>query len=130
MDEIFRKFYNRGIKIAWINLILITKSINLQLFTFILYGVGVHCDWSRFSVLSPFMEKSMAKLINDISLRKISEKKLHTAVIFPYRGKTPPNPSPKRLFLPHQTLHFALYIKSVFIIIYKSNPQNFFWKGI
>ena len=41
MIEFLRKFENRGIKISLINSILITKSINLQLFTLILYGVGV-----------------------------------------------------------------------------------------
>ena len=39
MLDVLSKFENRGIKIAWVNLILITKSINLQLFTLILYGV-------------------------------------------------------------------------------------------
>ena len=38
--EFIRKFENRGIKIVRGNSILITKSINLQLFTSILYGVG------------------------------------------------------------------------------------------
>ena len=37
--KFFRKFENRGIKIARVNSILITKSINLPLFTLILYGV-------------------------------------------------------------------------------------------
>ena len=40
MDAFFRKFENRGIKIARVNSILVTKSINLQLFTFILNDVG------------------------------------------------------------------------------------------
>ena len=40
MVEFLRKFENRGTKIAWVNSILITKSINLQLFTLIWYGVG------------------------------------------------------------------------------------------
>ena len=53
------KFDNRGIKIARVNSILITKSINLQLFTVIQYGVGVRCGRRRFSVLSPCIEKSM-----------------------------------------------------------------------
>ena len=39
MIEFLRKFQDHGIKIAWVNLILITKSTNLQLFTLILYGV-------------------------------------------------------------------------------------------
>ena len=37
--EFLRKFQNRGIKIARVNSILITKSFNLQLFTSILYSV-------------------------------------------------------------------------------------------
>ena len=40
MVEFLKKLENRGIKIARINLILIDKSINLQIFTLILYGVG------------------------------------------------------------------------------------------
>ena len=40
MVEFLRKFENRGIKIAWVNSILIIKYNNLQLFTLILYGVG------------------------------------------------------------------------------------------
>ena len=40
MVEFLRKFDNRGIKIARVNSILITKSINLESFTLILYGVG------------------------------------------------------------------------------------------
>ena len=39
MVEFLRKFENHGIKIAWVNTILITKSNNLQLFTLILNGV-------------------------------------------------------------------------------------------
>ena len=59
MIEFLRKFENRGIKIARVSSILITKSINLQLFTLILYGVEARCHRSRFSVLRPFIEKSM-----------------------------------------------------------------------
>ena len=40
MIEFLRKFENRGIKIALVNSILLTKSINLQLITLILHGVG------------------------------------------------------------------------------------------
>ena len=40
MFEFLRKFENRGIKILLLNSILITKSINLQLFSLILYCVG------------------------------------------------------------------------------------------
>ena len=39
MIEFLRKFENRGIKIAWVDSIFITKFLNLQLFTLILYGV-------------------------------------------------------------------------------------------
>ena len=59
MIEFLRKFENPRIKIARVNSILFTKSINLQLFTLILYGFGVRCDRIRFSVLSPFIDKSM-----------------------------------------------------------------------
>ena len=38
--RISQKIDYRGIKIAEVNSILITKPINLQLFTLILYGVG------------------------------------------------------------------------------------------
>ena len=40
MVEFLRKFENREIKIGRDNSIHITKSINLQLFTLILFGVG------------------------------------------------------------------------------------------
>ena len=59
--EILRKFKNRGIKIARVNSILITKSINLQLFTLILYGVGVRCDVDIFKLTASaqsFIQKS------------------------------------------------------------------------
>ena len=59
MIEVFRKSENRSIKIARVNSIIMTKSMNLQLFILILYGFGVRCDLRRFSVLSPFIEKSM-----------------------------------------------------------------------
>ena len=61
-DCISQKFENPSIKIAWVNSILVTKSINLQLFTVILNGFGIRCDLRRFSVLSPFIEKSMVKV--------------------------------------------------------------------
>ena len=48
MIEFLRKFENRGIKIARVNSIRITISINLRLFTFILYGVGGPL-WSKAS---------------------------------------------------------------------------------
>ena len=44
MVEFLIKFENRGIKIYRVNSILITKSIDLLLFTLILYSVGVRCD--------------------------------------------------------------------------------------
>ena len=61
MVELLKIFENRDTKINRVNSILITKSINLQLFTLILYSVGVCCDQRRFSVLSPFIEKSMVQ---------------------------------------------------------------------
>ena len=39
-----RKFENRGIKIARVNPILITKYMNLQLYSLILYNAGARCD--------------------------------------------------------------------------------------
>ena len=59
MVEFLRNFLNRSIKIARVKLIFGAKSINLPLFTLILYGFGVRCDLGRFSVLSPFIVKSM-----------------------------------------------------------------------
>ena len=40
MVEFLRKFEIRGIRIDLVNSIIISKFINLQLFTLILYGVG------------------------------------------------------------------------------------------
>ena len=54
-----KEFENVATKIVWVNSILITKSINLQVFTLILYCVVVLCDRRRFSVLSPFIEQSI-----------------------------------------------------------------------
>ena len=51
MIKFLRKFENRSIKIARVSSILITKSINLQLFTLILNGFGVCCDLSNFQCL-------------------------------------------------------------------------------
>ena len=48
MAEFHRKFENHGTKIARDNQILITNSINLKLFTLILYGVGGRFDQRRF----------------------------------------------------------------------------------
>ena len=48
--ELLGKFENRDIKIARVNSIYITKSIDFQLFTFILNGVlGVRCDVDFFN---------------------------------------------------------------------------------
>ena len=57
--EFLRKFDNRGIKIARVNSILVTKSTTFQLFTLILFDAEVRCDRRRFSVFSPLTEKSM-----------------------------------------------------------------------
>ena len=40
MIKFLKKFENPNIKIAQVNLILVIKSINLQLITLILYGLG------------------------------------------------------------------------------------------
>ena len=48
MVEFFRKFENRSIKIARVNLILFAKPINLQ-FILILY-CGVRCDVNSFKL--------------------------------------------------------------------------------
>ena len=50
MVELVRKFKKRGIKITRVNSILITISINLQLFTWILYVLGVSCDVDIFKL--------------------------------------------------------------------------------
>ena len=42
--EFLRKFENRGIKIDRVHSILITKSIDFQSFTLILYGVAMGAD--------------------------------------------------------------------------------------
>ena len=57
MIEFLGKFENRSIKIARVNSIIITKSINLQLCTLILYGFGGP-SWSYaiFSVQSIYRE--------------------------------------------------------------------------
>ena len=59
MVEFLRKFENRGTKIAGVNSILITKSINLQLFTLILCGVIVLCDRSQFSAPAQFIYREV-----------------------------------------------------------------------
>ena len=50
MVEFLRKFENRTIKSGRDNSILSPKSINLQLFTLILYGVMVRCDVDIFKL--------------------------------------------------------------------------------
>ena len=78
MVESLRKLENRGIKIARVNSILLTKSVNIQLFTLILYDVIVRCYRIRFSVLSPFIAKSMlivnSMLIIEVLLKCICNK--------------------------------------------------------
>ena len=72
-DQISQKFENRGIKITRVYSILITKSINIQFFTLILYGLGGPL-WSKaISVHSQFIEKS-----------KVGQKTVnyHDAVLF------------------------------------------------
>ena len=56
MFEFRRKFENRGIKIARVNSIHITNSINLKSFTLILCGVEVRRDRRRFTVLNQLIE--------------------------------------------------------------------------
>ena len=58
-DGLSQKFGNPSIRIARVNSILVTISLNLQLFTLIVYGFSVCCDLRQFSVLSPFIEMSM-----------------------------------------------------------------------
>ena len=60
-DRISQKIEDRSIKIARVNSILVTKLINLPLFTLILEDFGGRCDLGRFSVISPFIEKSMLR---------------------------------------------------------------------
>ena len=50
MVEFLRNFGNRSIKIARDNSVLITKSINLQLFALIFYGVGGSCEVDIFKL--------------------------------------------------------------------------------
>ena len=52
MIEFLKIIENRSIEIALVNSILITKSINLQLFTRILCVLGVRCDQAIFSAQS------------------------------------------------------------------------------
>ena len=63
MVEFLKKFENRCIKIAGVNSILNSKSLNFQSFTLVLYGVGVRCGRRRFSVLCPLMEESMVRYL-------------------------------------------------------------------
>ena len=50
MVKFLTNFDNRGIKIVQVNSILITKSINLQLFTSICTVLGVRCDVDIFKL--------------------------------------------------------------------------------
>ena len=61
MVEFLKKFENCSIKIARVNSILMTKSINLLLFTLILDGFGWRCDVDIFKLTASFqsIDKSM-----------------------------------------------------------------------
>ena len=59
MVEFFRKFEYRSIKIAQVNSIRITKSVNLEFFNLILHCVLVRCDRRKICMLSPFIEYSI-----------------------------------------------------------------------
>ena len=62
MVEFLTIFENRGIKIATVDyhkMMIMTKSINLEFFSLILYRVGVRFDQRRFSANCPFIEKTM-----------------------------------------------------------------------
>ena len=69
--EFFNKFENRGIEIPRVNSILITKSINLPLFTLILNCFGASCDLNRFSVFSAFIEKSIVCQLSEVKLKSV-----------------------------------------------------------
>ena len=64
MAEFLRTFENHCIKIVRVNSILIAININLQVFTLILYGVWVRCDRMRFSVHSPYIQKSTIDIMH------------------------------------------------------------------
>ena len=59
--------FSENLRIVALKLLVLTRSLSpnqyiyifLILITLILYGVMVRCDRRRFSVLSPFIEKSM-----------------------------------------------------------------------
>ena len=59
--NIIRNSESHGDKILWVNSVRITKLFYQC--TIFLYGVAVRCDGGRFSVLSPFIEKSMTEYI-------------------------------------------------------------------
>ena len=61
MIEFLRKFENLGIKIAWVNSILINLTL---FFTLIFKGVGVRSDRR----LSPFIVKSMIECMNGFTV--------------------------------------------------------------
>ena len=62
MIEFLRKFENRDIKIALVNSILIAKSINTVIYFNFVRFEGLL--FKRFSVLSPFIEKSVVLQIS------------------------------------------------------------------
>ena len=68
MDKFLRKFKFLN-KIAGVNSILITKSINLQLFTLILYSVGVRCgvDTFKLTASAQSINRELYESINCIS---------------------------------------------------------------
>ena len=82
MIDFFRKFENRGIKIVLVNLILITKSINLKNFTLILYRVGERpsttpgmgiCEWSP----EGLYDKSVSLIPNTDEILKLVKKRMN-----------------------------------------------------
>ena len=73
--RIFQKNENRGIKITWVNSILITKSINLQLFTLILYVVmGPLWWWHQF----PFITSTAQSIYREVYAQRYFEHILTT----------------------------------------------------
>ena len=78
MVKFLRKFKNHGIIIAQVNSILITKYTNLQLFTSILYGVGVHCDvdisqGDHSIIISRFLYYQLLLILIEDIVRSISK---------------------------------------------------------
>ena len=82
MIEFLRKFENRGIKIARVYSILITKFIHLQFFTLILSDVGARpstapglgvCKWSPEGLYN----KSVSLIPNTDEILKLVKKKIN-----------------------------------------------------